>query len=66
MAVVCYICKEEVKLMRFGAGYVGICCDKVLYNSADESQLDMKPDEKNDISIHSLHQERRYYQAKHS
>jgi len=65
MAVVCSICKEEVKLIRFGAGYVGVCCAKVLYNSADESQLDMKQDEKKDISMHSFRQEKRSYQAKH-
>ncbi|MGZ6210403.1 MAG: hypothetical protein ACXWL9_09685 [Syntrophales bacterium] len=46
MAVVCHICKEEVELINFGNGLVGVCCDTVLYNSADKSQFDMKPDEK--------------------
>jgi hypothetical protein len=50
MAIVCYICKEEVALINFGNGLVGVCCGKVLYNSADKSQFDMKPDEKKDIS----------------
>ncbi|MGO9137731.1 MAG: hypothetical protein ACLP9S_05285 [Syntrophales bacterium] len=53
MGVVCYICKEEVKLIRFGNGFVGVCCERVLYNSADKSQFDMKPDEEKDISINS-------------
>jgi hypothetical protein len=66
MTIVCYICKEEVELMSFGAGYVGVCCNKVLYNSADGSQFDMKPDEKKDISMHSFHQEKKSYQTKHS
>jgi len=55
MAVVCYICKEEVKLIRFGNGFVGVCCDEVLYNSPDKPQLDMKPDEKKDTSMYSFH-----------
>ena len=46
MAVVCSICKEEVELINFGNGLVGVCCDRVLYNSAHRSQFDMKPDEK--------------------
>ncbi|MGO9137742.1 MAG: hypothetical protein ACLP9S_07850 [Syntrophales bacterium] len=50
MAVVCDICKKEVKLIIFGNWLVGVCCDKVLYNSADKLQFDMKPDEKKDIS----------------
>ena len=50
MVVVCDICKKEVKLIIFGNGLVGVCCDKVLYNSIDKSQFDMKPDEKEDIS----------------
>ncbi|MGZ3648032.1 MAG: hypothetical protein ACXU9G_03260 [Syntrophales bacterium] len=66
MTVVCYICKEEVELINFGNGLVGVCCDKVLYNSADKSQFDMKPDEKKDISMPSFHQEGRPYQAKYS
>ena len=56
MAVICYICKEDVKLIRFGSGYVGVCCDRVLYNAADKSQFDTKPDEEKDISMHSFHQ----------
>ncbi|MGZ6292552.1 MAG: hypothetical protein ACXWMK_10225 [Syntrophales bacterium] len=66
MAVVCHICKEEVELINFGNGLVAVCCDRVLYNSADKSQFDMKPDEKKDISMHPFHQKRRSYQAKHS
>jgi len=50
MVVVCDICKKEVKLIIFGNGLVGVCCDKVLYNSADKSQFDMKPDKKKDVS----------------
>jgi len=66
MAIVCYICKEEVELMSFGAGYVGVCCNKVLYNSADKSQFDMKQEEKKDIPMNSFHPGRRSYQATHS
>ncbi len=46
MAIVCDICKKEVELIRFGDGVVGVCCDKVLYNSLDKSRFDTKPDEK--------------------
>jgi hypothetical protein len=45
MIVVCDICKKEVRLIIFGNGLVGACCDTVLYNSADKSQFDMEPDE---------------------
>jgi hypothetical protein len=65
MAIFCYICKEEVELISFGTGFVGVCCNKVLYNSADGSQFDMRQAEKNDISMHLFHQERRPYQVKH-
>lgn len=64
MDIVCYICKKEVKLIMFGNGFVGICCKKVLYNSADKPQFDMRQDEKKDISVHSFPQEGRFYQAK--
>ena len=49
MAIICDICKKEVHLVSFGRGFVGVCCNKVLYSFADKSQLDMKQDEKKDI-----------------
>jgi hypothetical protein len=66
MAIVCYICKKEIELTRFGTGFVGVCCKNVLYNYSDKPQFDMRQDEKKDIYMHSFHQERRSYQAKHS
>ncbi|HVO65534.1 MAG TPA: hypothetical protein VMT12_03535 [Syntrophales bacterium] len=66
MAIVCNICKEEVKLISFGGGFVGVCCNKILYNSADKPQSDMKQTEKNDICMHLFHAERRSYQEKDS
>ena len=55
MAIICNICKKEVELIRFGKGFVAVCCEKVLYNHEDESRFDMKPDEKKDIHMCSLH-----------
>jgi hypothetical protein len=66
MALVCNICKKEVHLMSFGNGFVGACCNKILYSSADKSQFDMKPEEKKDISMHSFHPEGSSHQTKHS
>ena len=45
MSIVCSICKKEVHLVYFGSGFVGTCCDSVVYNSAVKPQLDMKKGE---------------------
>lgn len=66
MAVVCYICKKEVHLVRFGSGFVGTCCNGVVYNSIIKPQFVMKQEEQKNVSIHSVLQKRRSYQAKHS
>ena len=54
MPIVCDICKKEVELIKFGKGFVAVCCKKVLYNYEDESRFSMKPDEKKDISMWPL------------
>ncbi|HVO65078.1 MAG TPA: hypothetical protein VMT12_01235 [Syntrophales bacterium] len=66
MPIVCHICKKEVEIMSFGTGFVGICCDKVMYNSTFKSQFDVKPDVKKDISMHQFRPGRQLYKAKHS
>jgi len=66
MAIVCYLCKREVEIMSFGNGFLGICCNKVMYNSTDKSPFDMKPDVKKDISMHPSHPEKWFNKAKHS
>ena len=52
LAIFCYICKKEVKLISFGKGFVGICCNKVLYNYAGNAQFDMKQDEEKYVPLH--------------
>jgi len=42
MAIVCTICKKEVHLVSFGGGFVGTCCNRVLYNAAIKPQFDIK------------------------
>lgn len=32
-SIICPHCGEEVKLIPFGGGWVGICCGKIVYNS---------------------------------
>lgn len=65
MAIICYICKKEVELIRFGKGFVGICCKKVFYNDTDTSSFDLRQKEKNEILLHSLHLGTGSYQEKH-
>jgi hypothetical protein len=65
MSIVCSICKKEVHLVYFGGGFVGTCCDSVLYNSTVKPQFDMKKEEKS-ISMHPSLQERRYSHTKYS
>ena len=31
--VICPFCSCSVDIMRFGDGWVGICCDKIIFNS---------------------------------
>jgi hypothetical protein len=66
MAIVCYICKKEVRLVRFGSGFVGTCCNYIMYNSAIEPDFDRTEENQNNISVHSLHQEIRCGQTEHS
>jgi len=60
MAIIYYLCKKEVKIVSFGKGFVGLCCNNILYNSADNSQFDMTTDSKRYISMHSFHQDKNY------
>lgn len=39
-AIVCDICLQEVEVIRFGTGFVGVCCNKVLYNDEDKPEFD--------------------------
>jgi len=66
MAIVCYICKKEVHLVSFGSGYVGTCCNRVLFNAAIKPQFDKEKEEQKNFSMHVSRQEKRYCQAKHS
>jgi hypothetical protein len=33
--IICVFCGKEVKLIRFGDGWVGQCCDKIIYNNKE-------------------------------
>ena len=41
MAIVCDICSEEVEIISFGTGFVGVCCNEVLYNDEDKPQFEL-------------------------
>jgi len=32
-SIVCPYCGKTVNLIPFGMGWVGVCCDKIVYNS---------------------------------
>jgi len=66
MTIVCYVCKKEVEVMRFGNGFVGICCNKVMYNSMDRTPFDIRRNKKKEISMHPFHPERPFYKANNS
>ena len=45
--VKCPYCKKEVELQLFGDGWIGICCNKVVYNESNRS-TDVSRNCKND------------------
>jgi len=46
MTIMCPTCKREVKLISFGNGLIGLCCDKIHYNKSDKSVFYTKQIEK--------------------
>jgi hypothetical protein len=36
--IFCHFCNKEVELIAYGGGWIGICCDRVLYNSSERPQ----------------------------
>jgi len=66
MAIVCYLCKKEVDIISFGTGFVGVCCNRVLYNYAAKPQFDVKQEKKKDIPLDSFYLGTKSYQVKHS
>ena len=40
--VFCTLCNNEVKPEKFGGGWVGICCDKVVFSYSDQPESDFK------------------------
>jgi len=31
--VVCPLCNKKVVLVSYGGGWIGVCCDRIVYNS---------------------------------
>jgi hypothetical protein len=51
MILACPKCNKEVKIISFGDGLIGICCDRLLYNKKNEYQFYMNQSENNDTPI---------------
>jgi hypothetical protein len=52
MILVCPKCNKEVKIISFGDGLIGICCDRILYDKKNEDQyIYMNQSENNDAQI---------------
>jgi len=45
MTIICPTCKREVKLISFGNGLIGRCCDKIQYNKSENSSFHVKQNE---------------------
>jgi hypothetical protein len=38
----CPLCGKKVKLIRFGGGWIGMCCNKIFYNISDPLEATTK------------------------
>jgi len=47
--VYCPECKKLVKPEKFGDGWVGICCNRVVFSRSDESESGIKHSEDENI-----------------
>ena len=65
MTIICPTCKREVKLIYFGNGLIGLCCDKILYNKSENAPLHAKQTKKEDVKYTSA-PEQLYFNRKNS
>jgi len=42
MIITCTKCKKEIKLISFGNGMVGSCCDRIQFNKSENSPFLLK------------------------
>lgn len=63
MALCCDICGQEVEIVRFGGGFVGICCKKIFYNDRYEPQFYI---EGKDTDVHLFPQKACFSKVKHN
>jgi hypothetical protein len=65
MTIICPTCKREVKLISFGNGLIGLCCDKILYNKYEYSPFHAKQTGKEDAGYAAIPKQV-YFNSKNS